>query len=62
MSKSKVWLRSFFVSLFIGLLVLLPSLFFVDELEVDDMFKCLGIVVVVGTPLMTWINLRKYKS
>lgn len=62
MSKIKVWFGSFFISLFIGLLVLLPSLFWVDGFEVDEMFKCLGIVVVVGTPLMAWINLRRYKN
>lgn len=62
MSKISVWLRSFFVSSFIGLLVLMPALFWVDSFEMDEMFKCLAIVVIVGTPVMAWINLRKYKQ
>lgn len=62
MNKFKVWLRSFFVSLFIGLLVLMPTLFWVDGFEMDEMFKCLAIVAIVGTPVMAWISLRKYKD
>lgn len=62
MQKFQTWLKSFFISLFIGLLILLPTLFWVDSFEMDEMFKCLGIVVVVGTPVMAWISLRKYKD